>query len=138
MISIFEMRHLLAETQKHEGAAAHAVVETVDEFVASPAPDLTAPLYGLMAEFDDPETLLAKARATYAAGYRKLAAYSPFPIEELPAAIGVRRSRLPLLVLVGGIVGAVVGYGMQYYAAVIDYPLNIGGRPLNSWPSLLF
>ncbi|MEZ4735219.1 MAG: quinol:electron acceptor oxidoreductase subunit ActD [Caldilineaceae bacterium] len=137
MISIFEMRHLLAETQKHAGdvggtAAATPVTKTNSEFFVP-----EGPLYGLMAEFDHPETLLEKARATYAAGYRKISAYSPFPIEELPAAIGVRRSRLPLLVLVGGLVGAAVGFGMQYYAAVIDYPWNIGGRPLNSWPSFI-
>ena len=63
-----------------------------------------------------------------------ISAHSPFPIAGLPAALGLRPSRLPLVVLVGGIVGAVVGFGMQYYAAVIDYPWNIGGRPLNSWP----
>ncbi len=141
MISIFEMRHLLAETQKHEGSKPQ--VASGRKAIAPPPPSTTkaavpdGPLYGLMAEFDNPETLLAKARATYAAGYRKISAYSPFPIEELPAAIGVRRSRLPLLVLVGGIVGALVGFGMQYYAAVIDYPWNIGGRPLNSWPSFI-
>ena len=137
MISIFEMRHLLAETHKHAGT--HPVAEAVAVETATPtlAPDPDAPLYGLMAEFADPETLLAKAQATYAAGYRRLSAYSPFAIAELPAAIGLRPSRLGWLVLVGGIVGAVVGFGMQYYAAVIDYPWNIGGRPLNSWPSFI-
>ncbi|MCX6045607.1 MAG: DUF3341 domain-containing protein [Chloroflexi bacterium] len=90
-----------------------------------------------MAEFEDPEALLERARQTYQAGYRKIAAYSPFPIEELPAAIGLRRSKLPYLVLVGGIVGALGGFFMQYYAAVIDYPWNVGGRPLNSWPSFI-
>jgi len=136
MISMFEMSHLLAETQKHAGEpvpTAPASDEKVEsEFLVPPGR-----LYGLMAEFDNPESLLEKARTAYAAGYRKLAAYSPFPIEALPAALGLRRSRLPLLVLCGGIVGAVVGFGMQYYAAVIDYPLNIGGRPLNSWPSFI-
>ncbi len=138
MISIFEMRHLLAGTKKHDPetqpeAQAAEVIETIE-----PAPiDADIPLYGLMAEFDDPEVLLEKARQTYQAGYRKLAAYSPFPIEELPAAIGLRRSKLPYLVLIGGIVGALGGFFMQYYAAVIDYPWNIGGRPLNSWPSFI-
>lgn len=145
MISIFEMRHLLAETQKHTGSTkgtllleAPDAVKPVTALAAAPTsviPD--GPLYGLMAEFDDPETLLEKARATYQAGYRKISAYSPFPIEELPAALGMRRSLLPWLVLLGGITGAVVGFGMQYYAAVIDYPWNIGGRPLNSWPSFI-
>ncbi len=140
MISMFEMKHLLAETQKHAGGEVQVandtqvpIVDKIDRsFVVPPGR-----LYGLMAEFDNPEMLLEKTRATYTAGYRKLAAYSPFPIEELPPALGLRRSRLPLLVLVGGVVGAVVGFGMQYYAAVIDYPLNIGGRPLNSWPSFI-
>ena len=88
-----------------------------------------------MAEFTEADALLAQAREAYGAGYRKIAAYSPFAIEELPAAIGLRPSRLPILVLVGGIAGALVGFFMQYFAAVIDYPWNIGGRPLNSWPS---
>ncbi|MBW7881314.1 MAG: DUF3341 domain-containing protein, partial [Caldilineaceae bacterium] len=78
-----------------------------------------------------------RARATFQAGYRKISAYSPFPIEELPQAIGLRRSRLPLLVLLGGIVGAVAGFSLQYYLTVVDYPVNIGGRPLNSWPSFI-
>ncbi len=137
MISIFEMRHLLAETHKHAGTSPVAEAVTVEPAASTAGADPDAPLYGLMAEFADPETLLAKAQATYAAGYRRLSAYSPFPIAELPAAIGLRPSRLGWLVLVGGIVGAVVGFGMQYYAAVIDYPWNIGGRPLNSWPSFI-
>ena len=137
MISIFEMRHLLAETHKHAGTSPVAEAVAVETATPTLAPDPDAPLYGLMAEFADPETLLAKAQATYAAGYRRLSAYSPFAIAELPAAIGLRPSRLGWLVLVGGIVGAVVGFGMQYYAAVIDYPWNIGGRPLNSWPSFI-
>ena len=85
----------------------------------------------------DADSLLEKARATYQAGYRSIAAYSPFPIAELPEAIGLRRSRLPWLVLLAGIGGAIAGFGMQYYAAVIDYPWNIGGRPPNSWPSFI-
>lgn len=135
MISIFEMRHLLAETQKHAGTSTDAPAPVQVAVTTEAAPG--APLYGLMAEFADPEHLLTQARATYAAGYRRISAYSPFPIAELPAAIGLRRSRLGLLVLVGGMIGAIVGFGMQYYAAVIDYPWNIGGRPLNSWPSFI-
>src|SRR5690606_27509387 len=92
-------------------------------------------LYGLMAEFDNADDLLAKARQTYQAGYRKISAYSPFPIEGLTEAIGLRPTRLPYLVFLGGVAGAVGGFALQYYAAVVDYPLNIGGRPLNSWPS---
>jgi Ni/Fe-hydrogenase subunit HybB-like protein len=136
MISIFEMRHLLAETKKHEGEQSTPEEATVAAAAAEPV-DPDAPLYGLMAEFADPETFLEKARQTYAAGYRKISAYSPFPMAELPAAIGLRPTRLPWLVLLGGIVGAGVGYFLQYYAAVIDYPWNIGGRPLNSWPAFI-
>ena len=90
-----------------------------------------------MAEFDNPTDVVEAARATYDAGYRRINAYSPYPIEELSEAIGFHSTRLPLIVLIGGIVGAIVGYGMQYYVAVIDYPLNVGGRPLHSWPSFI-
>jgi len=95
------------------------------------------PIYGLMAEFDNPSTLVAAARKTREAGYRKMDAYSPFPIEELSDAIGHHHDTLPLLVLIGGLVGGTSGFLLQYYAAVIDYPLNIGGRPLFSWPSFV-
>jgi hypothetical protein len=94
-------------------------------------------LYGLMAEFADPEALLKAARRAYAEGYRKLDAYSPLPIHGLSEAIGFHRTRLPLIVLMGGLAGALIGFGMQYYLSVIEYPLNIGGRPLNSWPSFI-
>lgn len=93
--------------------------------------------YGLLAEFEEPDSLVAAARAAHAEGYRHLDAYTPFPVEELAEAIGFRRNWLPLLVLLGGVVGAGVGFFSQYYAAVIDYPLNVGGRPLNSWPSFI-
>lgn len=94
-------------------------------------------LYGLLAEFENPDDLLAAAHHTTEAGYRNIDAYTPFPIEELPEAVGFEKQRLPLIVLIGGIVGALLGFGMQYYASVISYPLNIGGRPLNSWPSFI-
>ncbi|HEY0404283.1 MAG TPA: DUF3341 domain-containing protein [Pyrinomonadaceae bacterium] len=97
----------------------------------------TPPLYGLMAEFDNPTDLVAAAREAYEAGYRKINGYSPFPIEELQEAIGFHKTGMPLIVLIGGVIGAVLGYGMQYYLAVIDYPLNVGGRPFHSWPSFV-
>jgi hypothetical protein len=93
--------------------------------------------YGLMAEFGQPEALLDAARRSFAEGYRRMDAYSPFPIDGLAEAIGFRRTWLPLIVLIGGIIGCVGGFYLQYWAAVIDYPLNIGGRPLNSWPMFI-
>ena len=95
------------------------------------------PIYGLMAEFEDPTSLVVAARRSREAGYRRMDAYSPFPIEELTEALGHHHDTLPLLVLIGGIVGGSAGLFLQYYAAVIDYPLNIGGRPLFSWPSFI-
>jgi hypothetical protein len=94
-------------------------------------------LYGLMAEFDRPEALLEAAHRSFAAGYRRMDAYSPFPIDGLSEAIGFRRTRLPLIVLIGGMMGCIGGFYLQYWASVIDYPLNIGGRPLNSWPMFI-
>jgi hypothetical protein len=142
MISIFEMRHLLTETKHKLGldgdpkpAPAAGLSNGPLEMAKTSSP--TAPLYGLLAEFESPEELLDRARRTYAAGYRKISAYSPFPIEGLSEAIGLRPSKLPLLVLLGGILGALGGFFMQYYASVIDYPWNIGGRPFNSWPSFV-
>src|SRR5438046_2820002 len=94
-------------------------------------------IYGLMAEFDSPEALLEAAHRAFAAGFRKMDAYSPFPVEGLAEAIGFQSSRVPLIVLCGGIIGCLGGFFLQYWAAVIDYPINIGGRPLNSWPSFI-
>lgn len=91
--------------------------------------------YGVMAAFDDAKTLVAATRAARAAGYTQIEAYSPFPIEGLSEAIGFTNTRLPALVLGGGIIGGLSGFGMQYFAQAIHYPLNIGGKPLNSWPA---
>ena len=96
-----------------------------------------SPIFGLLAEFDSPNDLLHAARKAYAEGYRRLDAYSPFPIEEVSEAIGYARSRMPLVVLVGGLLGGLGGYLMQYWIAALNYPLNIGGRPLNSWPAFI-
>ncbi|HEX8708986.1 MAG TPA: DUF3341 domain-containing protein [Pyrinomonadaceae bacterium] len=95
------------------------------------------PLYGLMAEFDNPTDLVEAARRTYDEGYRRINGYSPYPIEELSEAIGFHSNRLPLIVLIGGILGGLGGYFMQYYMEVIDYPINVGGRPFHSWPSFI-
>lgn len=94
-------------------------------------------LYGVMAEFESPADLVAAARRAHAEGYRELDGYSPFPIEELAEALGLRHTRLPLVVLIGGVVGCLGGYLLQYYASVIDYPWNVGGRPFHSWPSFV-
>jgi len=94
-------------------------------------------LYGVMAQFDNPTDLVAAARETYAAGYRRINGYSPFPIEELSAAIGFTRTSLPLIVLIGGIIGALGGFSMQYWMEVINYPINVGGKPFNSWPAFI-
>jgi hypothetical protein len=96
-----------------------------------------APLYGLMAEYDEPNELLQATQRAYATGYRQMDAYSPFPVEGLSEALGFTRSKLPLLVLGGGVIGAIGGYMLQYYTSVITYPHNIGGRPFHSWPAFI-
>ena len=95
------------------------------------------PIYGLLAEFSDPTELVVAARRAHEAGYRQMDAYSPFPVEGLAEALGFHRTRVPLIVFIGGLVGCIGGYFLQYYVAAIHYPLNIGGRPLNSWPSFI-
>jgi len=95
------------------------------------------PIYGMMAEFDSPSDLVAAARRTYEAGYQKIDAYSPFPIEELAEAIGFHSNAVPLVVLIGGLIGCLSGYALQYWISVITYPINVGGRPLHSWPAFI-
>ena len=98
----------------------------------------TLPLiHGLMAEFDDPTSLVAAAERAHREGYRRMDAYSPFPIEELHEALGSHHTRLPLIVLIGGLCGCIGGYALQYWSSVIEYPLNIGGKPLHSWPAFI-
>jgi Protein of unknown function (DUF3341) len=94
-------------------------------------------IYGLMAEFKTAEELLAAAHRTQSAGYRRIDAFSPFPIEGLADAVGFHRTRLPLVVLCAGILGGCSGFFLQYYGAAISYPINVGGRPLNSWPAFI-
>jgi hypothetical protein len=95
------------------------------------------PIYGLMAEFDEPKALVRAAHAAHTAGYRRVEAYSPYPIEEVSHALGHHRSKMPLLVLGGGITGACAGFGLAYWSSVIAYPMNIAGKPLNSWPAFI-
>jgi len=90
-----------------------------------------------MAEFDNPTDLVAAARRTHQAGYRRINGYSPYPIEELSEAIGFTHTALPLIVLIGGVLGGIGGFLMQYWMEVIDYPLNVGGKPFNSWPAFI-
>ena len=95
-------------------------------------------VHGLMAEFHDVGSIISAAHRAHEAGYRMMDAYTPFPIEELAEALGWRtRGRLPRFVLLGGLVGAATGYGLQYWVSVIAYPVNVGGRPLHSWPSFI-
>jgi len=96
----------------------------------------TAP-YGLMAEFDDPSALVSAAKRTYAAGYRNIDAFSPYPIEEAWEAIGQHDRRLSKIVLAGGITGMLTGIGLQRWVHDIAYPMNIAGKPLNSWPQFV-
>jgi len=95
------------------------------------------PIYGLLAEFADPSELVHAVRETRSAGYQKLDAYTPYPVEELSEAMELHERRLPLVVLIGGIVGGIAGYLLQYWTSAIDYPLNVGGRPLHSWPAFI-
>jgi hypothetical protein len=94
-------------------------------------------VYGLMAEFDDPSSLVAATHRAHDEGYRCMDAYSPFPIEELHDALGSKHTKLPLIVLIGGVCGCIGGYALQYWSSVFAYPLNIGGKPLHSWPAFV-
>jgi hypothetical protein len=108
------------------------------ETLRSSEPELQAPgLYGILAEFETPEGLLSAARRAYAAGFRAMDAYAPFPIEGLSDAIGFRPRSVPLIALFAGMLGAATGYGMQFFIHSISLPINVGGRPLNSWPSFV-
>lgn len=98
----------------------------------------TAPkLYGLLAEFDSATAIVDAARRTRQAGFTKIDTFTPFPIHELDAALKLPRTKLPWIVLGGGITGMATGFALQYWASVIAYPLNIGGRPLASWPAFI-
>lgn len=94
-------------------------------------------LYGLIAEFESPLALIEAARRTREAGYRKMDAYTPYPIHELAEALALPRTKLPVLVFLGGALGCATGLAMQWFATAVHYPLNVGGRPLASWPSYI-
>jgi hypothetical protein len=94
-------------------------------------------IYGLMGEFLTPEQILHAASKAREAGYQYISAYTPFPVEGLAHAIGFPRTGVPFLTLIGGLGGGLTGFGLQYWCSAITYPLNIGGRPLNSWPAFI-
>ncbi|HUJ11728.1 MAG TPA: DUF3341 domain-containing protein [Verrucomicrobiae bacterium] len=95
------------------------------------------PIYGLVAEFQGPDDLLTATKEAHTAGYRHMEAYSPFPIEGLAEALNFRKTRVPLVTLIGGIIGGCGGFFMEWFSATIHYPINVGGRPYNSWPSFI-
>jgi hypothetical protein len=100
-------------------------------------PDLEVDVYGLLAEFERPEDLVEAARGIRAQGYRMIEAFTPFPVEGLPEALGAGPSRVPAIILLGGLTGGIAAYLMQWYAAVIHYPVNVAGRPMHSWPAFI-
>jgi len=94
-------------------------------------------LYGCLAEFKSAEALLHAARSARATGYRHVEAYTPFPVEGLVEIVGSYRDRVPLITLLGGVFGGAGGYFLQWYSAVVNYPMNLGGRPYHSWPAFI-
>jgi hypothetical protein len=91
----------------------------------------------MLAEFDSATALVAAAHHTHEAGYQKIDAYSPFPVEGLAEAIGFHKNNVPLVVLIGGLIGGLSGYAMQYWISAIAYPINVGGKPYHSWPAFI-
>ena len=124
-----EKREIFSETESQDTDELHLSVSRRHRVAPT--------LYGIMGEFNNPSDLVAAARRTYEAGYRRINGYSPYPIEELSEAIGFTHPSLPLIVLIGGILGGLGGFFMQYWMEVINYPLNVGGKPYNSWPAFI-
>jgi len=94
-------------------------------------------LYGLLAEFHSPDEIVKAATAVHAAGYRVVDAYTPYPMEEVLDALHLHKTHVPKLALAGGLLGLAGGWALQYWASVVEYPMNIGGRPFNSWPAFI-
>ncbi|HEY7384204.1 MAG TPA: DUF3341 domain-containing protein [Beijerinckiaceae bacterium] len=94
-------------------------------------------MHGVMAEFATPDALIAAVSAAKGAGYTRLDAFSPFPLREVAEQLGVRPSIIPWIAWVTGCIGAAIQYGVQYWLNALDYPLNVGGRPLHSWPAFI-
>jgi len=103
----------------------------------SSTPHARPSIFGLMAEFHTAEELIEAAHQVHAAGFRHVDTYTPYPIEEIAHALDLPRSKVPLIVLGGGITGGIAGYLLQYWTSVIEYPMNIGGRPFHSWPAFI-
>ncbi|HTR42323.1 MAG TPA: DUF3341 domain-containing protein [Pseudomonadales bacterium] len=95
----------------------------------------TPNIYGLLAEFASEEEILAAVKSAYSHGYRRMDAFAPFPVDGLAEALGRKKTAVPLIVFFAGLCGGIGGYFLQWYAMAVSYPLNIGGRPLNSWPA---
>lgn len=95
------------------------------------------PIYGLLAEFKDADALVEAATRAHDAGYARVDAYAPFSVPGLAEAVGFRRDRVALVTLIGGIIGGACIYFLQWFSAVINYPINSGGRPLDSWPAFI-
>src|ERR1700731_1210029 len=94
-------------------------------------------IYGVVAEFPTPHELIHAVEKTREAGYRRIEAYTPFPVEGLSEALALKRNKVPLITLIGGLTGGLGGFFFQYWVSVLAYPLNIGGRPLHSWPAFI-
>lgn len=94
-------------------------------------------IYGLLAEFDDPRSLVEACEKAYAEGYRRMDAYTPYPVEEAWEAIGFRHNRVALVVLIGGLLGLIGGYSLEYWVSTMAYPINVGGKPFHSWPAFI-
>jgi hypothetical protein len=93
--------------------------------------------YGLIAEFRTGDALLQAAKRAKEEGYREVEAYAPYAVEGLAEAVGFESHAVPLMTFIGGVLGGAGGYFLQWYSAVVDYPINVGGRPLHSWPSFI-
>ncbi|MGQ9488321.1 MAG: DUF3341 domain-containing protein [Armatimonadota bacterium] len=98
---------------------------------------MNVPLHGIIAEFESAEELLHAVKRAREAGYTQMEAYSPFPVHGLSEAIGFEDHKVPWVVFIAGVIGAIAGFSLQYYISVVDYPLNVGGRPFLSWPSFI-
>ncbi len=94
-------------------------------------------IHGVLGEFENEHQLLHAVEKTREAGYRRVEAYAPFPVEGLAEALGLKRNKVPIITLIGGLCGGLGGFFFQYWVNVISYPLNIAGRPLNSWPAFI-